>query len=807
MTKKQNKKKNNNKGNDNSNNRPKVVTDLPQEEVDKIRKFSSEEMPAEADELLADEPVDTNEDEQRIEEIKRTGNVDSYISMLHSKLVRINAIEKKAKDIKDQVQQDQKDLEDRKKAFEEEKKASEKELSAREKDLNDRDKKLLEEKLAIDKGEYTTVIKSLLDSLRAAEEDIVNSTKTLVENLGKKHESNINSLSELIKKEEELDEQNLQLESDKAELERKRKLFESSKKSAEKRLRLKIEDEFIDQINDLEDEKSSLTRDNLKLERENKSLSDFKRELLSAFESSDVEKMIKEQKLLREKCKALETELDSRHSEAEYEEKANAVTELKAKIREMEDKVSEERLSELRLSLHNADAYILEINRYKATIDSLEARERISLKTIADLQNNIHQLRDEEKAKQRAFEQTRHMDEDLELANRKLRYFRPDTLKELVEYLQRYMAQAKDPKPFYYDQKTIRTFIAGLNMSILSILQGISGTGKTSLPCEIAKALVAGADGYTGTDDNGNRNAPYRRCAIQAGWRDNMDLMGFYNNFEKKYKETDFFKALYLAAQPKYTNTLFFIILDEMNLSHPEHYFADFLSMMEAGITDRYVILHADEAPEESLPILFQKGRQMRLPPNIRFVGTANHDETTLDFAPKTYDRSNVMVMETNDKEKVLREIQSTRIKNSTGRDRLSVDYKWLHDQFAAAENLYNDKYEEFDMFIKESTLCDWLKKLGIGVGNRFDEQAMKFICAYIALGSDTVECLSEAADHLITSRLFRTLRNNYYLLDIKILKDFRKNYKELFARSFKKEPVDGIKLLDELISKKNANT
>ena len=73
--------------------------------------------------------------------------------------------------------------------------------------------------------------------------------------MGKKHESYISSLSELNKKKEELDEQNLQLEADKAELERKRKLFESSKKSAEKRIRQEIEDEYDDKINDLEDEK------------------------------------------------------------------------------------------------------------------------------------------------------------------------------------------------------------------------------------------------------------------------------------------------------------------------------------------------------------------------------------------------------------------------------------------------------------------------------------------------------------------------------------------------------------------------
>jgi hypothetical protein len=799
MAKNKNKKKNNNRGNDNSNSRPKVVTDLTQEQVDKIEKFSVEEMPAEAEEIPAEELVDTKEDDQRIDEIKRTGNIDGYITMLHSKLVKINAIEKKAEDIKEKNLKEQEALAADRKDFEATKKEAEKEIESERKKNNERQKKLDEEKMAIDNGEYSTVIKSLLDSMRSTEEEITNSTKTLVEDMGKKHESYINSLAELNKKKEELDEQNLQLEADKAELERKRKLFESSKKSAEKRIRQEIEDEYDDKINDLEDEKFSLKSKNVKLEKENKSLSDFKRELMSAFESSDAEKMIKEQNILKEKCKTLEAELDSRHSEAEYEEKANAVTELKAKIREMESKVSEERLSELRLSLHNADAYILEINTYKAQIDSSKAREKSLLRTVADLHETINQLKDEEKAKQSAFEQTKHMDDDLELANRKLRYSRPNSLKEMVEYLQKYMANAKDPKPFYYDQKTIRTFMAGLNMSLLSILQGISGTGKTSLPREIAKALVAGAEGYTGKDDNGNRNEPYRICAIQSGWRDNMDLMGFYNNFEKKYKETDFFKALYLAAQPKYKNTLFLIILDEMNLSHPEHYFADFLSLMEQSTGDRYVKINADE---ELLPKLF-KGRQMQLPPNVRFIGTANHDETTLDFAPKTYDRSNVMVMETNDKDKIKKEIQAAKTGNPTSRDRLSIDYHWLQEQFTEAEEQFYGRYEEFDKFIKNPTLCGWLNSRGIGVGNRFDEQARKFICAYIALGTDTTECLAEAADHLITSRLFRSLKNRYDLTADN-LEDFQKKYSKLFSETFRnQEPVEGNKLLNAEILKK----
>ena len=796
MAKKKNKNKNNNQGNKNIDSRPKVVSNLTQEQMDKADKFWEKEMPAEAVELSSDELVETKEDAQKIEDIKKTGNVEGYIGMLHDMLVRIKTIQKRTEDIKEQHLKEQTALASDRKSFEDYKKEEEKKLESERKKNNDRQKQLDEEKMAIDNGEYTTVIKSLLDSMRTTEEEITNSTKSLVEEMGKKHESYIKSLSELNQRKEALDEQNLQLESDKAELDRKRKLFESSKKSSEKRIRQEIEDGFEEQINCLEDENASLKRKNTKLEREIKSLSDFKRELMSSFESSDAEKMIKEQNILKEKCKNLEAELESRHSEAEYEEKANAVTELQGKIRDMESKVNEERLSELRLSLHNADAYILEINTYKAQIDSSKAREKSLLRTVADLHETINQLKDEEKAKQSAFEQTRHMDEDIELANRKLRYFRPNNLKELVEYLQKYMASAKDPKPFYYDQKTIRTFMAGLNMSLLSILQGISGTGKTSLPREIAKALVAAADGYTGKDEKGNRNEPYRICAIQSGWRDNMDLMGFYNNFEKKYKETDFFKALYLAAQPKYKNTLFLIILDEMNLSHPEHYFADFLSLMEQSTGDRYVKINADE---ELLPKLF-KGRQMQLPPNVRFIGTANHDETTLDFAPKTYDRSNVMVMETNDKSKIMREIQTAK---STSRDRLSVDYYWLQEQFSEAEGQFYGRYEEFDKFIKTPKLCDWLNSRGIGVGNRFDEQARKFICAYMALGDDTIECLAEAADHLITIRLFRSLKNRYDLTADN-LEDFRKKYSNLFSDTFKdQEPVEGNKLLNAEILKK----
>jgi len=794
---KKNKNNKNNKGNKNSAPITKVVTDLAPEQIEKIEKFAEEDMPQEAVSIPDSELTETNEDESKIDEVKKTGNVDRYIDFLHNKLKIVRAIESKAEELKAKYDNDLKQLGVDKSDFEQKKKKSEDELAQLRKELNEREKKIVEQQLAIDNGEYSTIIQSLLDKLKDTEVEITDSTKTLIEEIGNKHKSYVASLSELSEREHDIEDQLLELENVKQELARDRKRMEMAKASFEKRVKQDMEDEFYDKIQDLEFENTSLKRKNQQMEKEVKSANDFKRKLKSAFESVEAEDMLKEQDILKERCDKLEKELESRHSNSEYDLQVQTVDDLKKKIKELEEKVSDERLSELRLSLHNADAYILEINTYKAQIDSALAREKSLLRTVEDLHETINRLKDEEKVKEAAFEQARRMDNDIELQNRKLRHYVPSSISHLVEYLQKFIANSKDPKPFYYDQKTIRIFLAGLNMSPLSILQGISGTGKTSLPREIAKALVAGAEGYTGKDDAGNRKEPYKICAIQSGWRDNMDLIGFYNNFEKKYKETDFFRAIYQAAQPKYKNTLFLIILDEMNLSHPEHYFADFLSMMEQGVSDRYVKIHADE---ELLPKLFTQG-QMQLPPNVRFIGTANHDETTLDFAPKTYDRSNVMVMSNNDKEKVKEEIIA-----STGslinKEKYSVSYSWIIDAFVEAEDEYISRYEEFDKFLKNKKLVDNLKQLGIGIGNRFDEQAKKFICAYMALGSDSYECLAEAADHLITSRLFRSLRNRYDLRGDS-LDTFQKFYEDEFKKAFKHEPVEGNKLFKEELSKK----
>ena len=168
-------------------------------------------------------------------------------------------------------------------------------------------------------------------------------------------------------------------------------------------------------------------------------------------------------------------------------------------------------------------------------------------------------------------------------------------------------------------------------MSNLHILQGMSGTGKTSL----AKAFSEVVGGNC-TD-----------IAVQAGWRDKDDLIGHFNAFEKKFYERETLQAIYRAQLPAYKNRINIILLDEMNLSRPEQYFAEFLSAMEKRPQYRDIVL--TEEGHQNAPKLLREGRTLRLPENVWFIGTANHDETTNEFADKTYDRSHVMELSRNE--------------------------------------------------------------------------------------------------------------------------------------------------------------
>ena len=300
----------------------------------------------------------------------------------------------------------------------------------------------------------------------------------------------------------------------------------------------------------------------------------------------------------------------------------------------------------------------------------------------------------------------------------------PDLKKFSVE-LQHRIAQAEEGATLHFRIEDIQLLIAGLAMSQLHIFQGISGTGKTSL----AKAFAKAVGGHC-TD-----------IAVQAGWRDRDDLLGHYNAFEKRFYERDCLQGLYRAQTDAYKARCNIILLDEMNLSRPEQYFAEFLSALEKNDPkDRLISLSESQLP--NAPALLVEGRRIRVPHNVWFVGTANHDETTNEFADKTYDRAHVMTLP--------RHEAGFKVES---KQKACFSYGSLMERFddAVAQN-----YDEVSELLEELTtgpLTSILQdRFDLGWGNRFERQAMRFVPVFMSAGGRK----EDALDHLLASRVFR---------------------------------------------------
>lgn len=324
-------------------------------------------------------------------------------------------------------------------------------------------------------------------------------------------------------------------------------------------------------------------------------------------------------------------------------------------------------------------------------------------------------------------------------------------LAEFAQDLRYRIAQSpkEKGKSLYYSDSDIRAFLGGIAMSKLHLLQGISGTGKTSLPIAFARAL-----GQPKQDN-------YKLIEVQAGWRDRQDLIGYYNSFESKFYETEFLTALYEAQCPKFQDQIYIIVLDEMNLSRPEQYFADFLSKLEQESPT--LTLNTDL--ERSSPKLFRNNDTLSIPPNVWFVGTANQDETTLEFADKTYDRAHVMELD--------RSHESFKIPDLLPRDPISYDE--LTSAFKKAQNQYHHQATKAFRFLNDSLSSVLESKFRIAWGNRLENQMGRYIPVVIAAGGS----LTEATDHILATKILRKVRDRHdtQQTDLIEIRDTIKNY------------------------------
>lgn len=296
-----------------------------------------------------------------------------------------------------------------------------------------------------------------------------------------------------------------------------------------------------------------------------------------------------------------------------------------------------------------------------------------------------------------------------------LNYGNSFTLEELVDLFRNFAASQLH---LYYRDDMIRLFISALASTKLIILQGISGTGKTSLAYAWGKFL----------------NNDSCVASVQPSWRDRTELFGYFNEFTKKFNETDVLREIYKAG---YNDEIHTIILDEMNIARVEYYFAEMLSILEMPNKDEWIVELVSSA-WDSDPVKIERGK-LKIAPNVWYIGTINNDDSTFMVTDKVYDRA--MPIDINEKGEVF-----------TPKDipAQHINYSYLNGLFEEALQKYKisdtnlKKIEEMDDYV--------IKHFRIAFGNRIIAHMRKFVPVYMACGGDEVDGI----DYFIARKILR---------------------------------------------------
>lgn len=272
----------------------------------------------------------------------------------------------------------------------------------------------------------------------------------------------------------------------------------------------------------------------------------------------------------------------------------------------------------------------------------------------------------------------------------------------------------------YYDISVIREFIAGLAVSRILILQGMSGTGKTSLAYAFGEFL----------------ENPSVIIPVQPMWKERTDLLGYFNEFTKHFNETLLLQKMYEANSRE---DIYITILDELNIARVEYYFAEFLSLLEIPDPEaRYLEVVSDQW--ESDPEALKEGR-IKLPENMWFIGTANNDDSTFAISDKVYDRA--MVLNLDRKSAPFQASGSRTVRLSAKRfTELAAEAVKMHS--VDRENL--DRLQKLDAYL--------IEKFQITFGNRIMRQIMTYLPIYVVCGGEELDAL----DDIIAKKVLRKL-------------------------------------------------
>ncbi len=297
----------------------------------------------------------------------------------------------------------------------------------------------------------------------------------------------------------------------------------------------------------------------------------------------------------------------------------------------------------------------------------------------------------------------------------------------------------------FYEVKTIRLFMAGMASTKLIILQGISGTGKTSLPYSFGKFLQHDTT----------------IASVQPSWRDRTELFGYFNEFTKNFNETEVLRRIYDSS---YNDDVNLILLDEMNIARIEYYFAEMLSILEMPNPSEWEL---DLVPNvwSSDPTNLDHGK-LRIPQNIWYIGTANNDDSTYAISDKVYDRAQPINLD------------------AKGIAFDAPDTPPINLSFQHLDSLFNEAFEKYPIsqenMKKIQQLDLWvIDKLRVAFGNRIIKQMGLFVPVYVACGGDELDGI----DYVLATKIFRKFES----LNLAMLRDELKELVVYINKSFGK--------------------
>lgn len=332
------------------------------------------------------------------------------------------------------------------------------------------------------------------------------------------------------------------------------------------------------------------------------------------------------------------------------------------------------------------------------------------------------------------------------------------TLAGLCEDLRNY---ACSNNGLYYDIRTIRLTIAGFAATKLIILQGISGTGKTSLPYVMGKFFKNDAT----------------IASVQPSWRDRNELFGYFNEFTKKFNETEVLRRIYESS---YTDDLNIIILDEMNIARVEYYFAEMLSILEMPNPNEWKIELVPSSWDND-PAKLVNGN-LCIPQNVWYIGTINNDDSTFSVSDKVYDRAFVVNLDSKGVPFDAPKTEAKRVAYSE----VETLYKKAVAENPVGEEIL-EKIAKLDNYV--------IEKFRVAFGNRIMKQLKNFVPVYVACGGSEIE----GVDYILATKVFRKFES----LNLSLIRDEIRpliSYMDgLFGKNAMKDSIAYLQMLQKM--------